>query len=94
MAKEAVVNKDAEVIGAEIRALMIMAQDFEGKVKQRLKEAVVKSQIEQWDDPANEAVLLTRLETLASKADKDERDLVTIAAICAVLTNFVEAEEV
>jgi uncharacterized protein (UPF0305 family) len=46
------------------------------------------------DDPANEALLLTRLETLATKADKDENDLITIAAICAVLTNFVEEEVV
>jgi uncharacterized protein (UPF0305 family) len=87
-------NKDNQLLGAEIRSLVIMANDFGHKLNARLKKAVVNGQIEQWDDPANEAMLLTRLETLAAKADKDENDLVTIAAICAVLTNFVEEEVV
>jgi hypothetical protein len=85
-------NKDNQLLGAEIRSLMIMTNGFNHKVNARLKKAVVNSQIEQWDDPANEGLLLDRLETLAAKADKDENDLVTIAAICAVLTNFVEEE--
>ena len=90
MTKLARFNETEEQLGAEIRALMIMFQEFEGKVRHRLKKAVVEQQIEQWDDPANELLLLSRLEALASKPDKDESDFVTIAAICAVLTNFVE----
>jgi uncharacterized protein (UPF0305 family) len=93
MARIAKHNKDNQILGAEIRSLMIMAQDFNYKVNARLKKAVSQGQIEQWDDPANEGLLLDRLETLAAKPDKDENDLVTIAAICAVLTNFVEEEE-
>jgi uncharacterized protein (UPF0305 family) len=94
MARIAKHNKDSQMLGAEIRSLVIMANDFGHKVNARLKKAVSLQQIEQWDDPANEALLLTRLETLATKADKDENDLITIAAICAVLTNFVEEEVV
>ncbi len=50
--------------------------------------------MEQWDDPSNEYMFLERLETLAAKANKDENDLVTIAAICAVITNFVDEEDI
>jgi hypothetical protein len=87
-------NKDQETLGAEIRSLTRMANDFGHKVNQRLKKAIMLDQIEQWDDPANITLLNTRLDTLTANSDKTENDLVTIAAICAILTNFVEEEEV
>jgi uncharacterized protein (UPF0305 family) len=86
-------NPENEISSAGIRSLMMLAQEFNSKVNARLKKAVMQQQIEQWDNPENEALLLSRLETLSVKADKDENDFVTIAAICAVLTNFVEEPE-
>jgi uncharacterized protein (UPF0305 family) len=94
MAKIARISKSKETINVEIRAATIMLQDFESRVRQRLSQAITNQQIEQWDAPENEGLLLDRLETIAAKANKNENDLITIAAICAVLTNFVEEEEV
>lgn len=82
-----------EVASAEIRSLIMLAQDFNQKLNSRLKKVVLLRQIEQWDDPDNITLLESRLEALAAKPDKVEKDFINIAAVCAVLTNFVDEEE-
>lgn len=83
-------NTEQEIEGAEIRSLMKMLNEFKNKIGKRIKKAVELNQIEQWDDPTNSTLLLNRLEILAAKINKTENDYVTIAAICAIMSNFVE----
>jgi hypothetical protein len=85
-------NRQNQVVRANLRSLNMMLGDFGQRVSARLEQAITAGQIETWDDPSNITLLNTRLDALTAKPVKDENDLVTIAAICAVLTNFVEEE--
>lgn len=90
MARVTRINKEQFVMNAEMQAISRTAQEFSHLVLKKLMQVIINKAIDQWDNPANESLLQGKLETLAAKADKTEADYVKIAAICAVLANFID----
>jgi len=93
MAKKARANLAKQHAAINRQAVSAMVQNFLDLVQIRTLDMVKNNEIGQWDDPEIEADLLSRIKTLAKKSDLDRDNLFTIAALCAVATNFVEEEE-
>lgn len=85
--------KEADLIAeftarAEQRAFSRLSEDFNQEVRVRFQ--AVKGNIEDWQDPANEALLKARLGVLAAKPQLTEDNLKDMALISMLLYNIHE----
>ena len=74
---------------ANVQAILQARNEFTGRLKQRF--ITLASQIEQWDDPANEDALIVRLKGIvADNGPYTEQQLLNIGCILIALYNLEE----
>jgi hypothetical protein len=94
MARTVRFSRALKALTADQEILSDLIGYFQDQMRDKIIERFQAGDLDNWDDPAFEAQLQQQLADMMAATPHTFDDLTKIAAMCAVLTNFVDDPEV